>query len=67
MSRDHPSGKPIRFPRRGIKQHIPWPREEMVVPRLNTIGRELVGGFGFRMTDEPEDPMWMETRAKQRR
>jgi hypothetical protein len=64
--KDHPSGRPLRQPRRGIPQQIVWPRTECVVPRLNHQREQLAGGFGFGVPAEPEDSMWHETRAKKR-
>lgn len=63
----HPSGRPIR--ERIIKAY-PQPRpwlEGYLCPRLNDAPTvELVGGFGFVRPEEPEDPMYLETRAKHR-
>ena len=41
-----------------------WPREGYLLPRLNYPQRTLEGGFGFRVPDEPEDSMYLETRVK---
>ena len=62
--RPHPSGNPIRHARRGIPSHTHWPREDCVVPRLNHPRRELAGGFGFRIPEEPDDDMYLETWAR---
>ena len=67
MDKGHPSGRPIRQVKRGIPAKLNWPRDEMVVPRLNHPTRELVGGFGFAVPPEPEDAMTFETRTKRRR
>lgn len=63
MKERHPSGKPVRQPKRGIP-HPMWPREGYLLPRLNYPQRDLTGGFGFRVPDEPEDSMYLETRTK---
>ena len=63
---DHPSGRPVRRPKVGIPQQVRWPRTDFVVPRLNNQRDELPGGFGFSLPPEPDDAMYLETRAKKR-
>lgn len=64
----HPSGRPIRERTvKGYAQPRPW-LEGFICPRLNASPIiELVGGFGFARPTEPEDPMYLETRAAKRR
>ena len=65
----HPSGRPVRS--RIIKGYsqIRGTLDGFVVSKLNApepSSMELVGGFGFRLPEEPEDPMYLETRAMTR-
>lgn len=65
MKKQHPSGRPIRD---HIVKSAPRPVGTSTGfwnERLNMPTRhDLPGGFGFRLPPEPEDSMWLETRAK---
>lgn len=65
MRERHPSGKPVRQPKRGIP-HQTWPREGFVLPRLNYPQRDMAGGFGFQLPGDIDEPMYLETWARRR-